>query len=199
MTTDYGMWNALVSTLTLLVVAATAFVGLRQVRHLRGQNTLQGLLKILDDWRDPHFQAWLDFVRIELPKRVNDPEFLAELDRRPIDRSHHVELNVCDWYEQVGSYLKYGLLDEAAMLDTAYGSAQMVWRLVEPVIDRMRRTRGDELYENFEYMVVRCAMFERKHPHGTYPAGMPRMRDLRTTPVATTDAPGVTGSASVTT
>ncbi len=195
MTIDYGMWNALVSTLTLLVVAATAFVGLRQVRHLRGQNTLNGLLKVLDDWRDPQFQSWMDYLRHELPERVKDPEFLAELDHRPIDRRRHAELHICDWYEQVGSYLKHGLLDEQTMMDVGCSSAEGIWNMVEPVIERMRRTRGDELYENFEYLVVRGVMFQRKYPHGTYPAGMPRLRDLRG-PATATETGAVRGSAS---
>ena len=179
MAIDFGFWNAVVSTLTLLVVAATAFVGLRQVRHLRGQNTLAGLLKVLDDWRDPEFRAWLDFVRKELPQRLNDPAFLEELDHPPIDRARHPELHICDWYEQVGSYLKFGLLDEDTMMDVACGSAPGIWNMLEPVIDRMRRYRGPTLFENFEYMVVRAILYQRAHPDGTYPATTPRLRELR--------------------
>ena len=188
MVIDYGLWNAIVSTVTLLVVVVTALVGLRQVRHLRRQNTLNGLLKVLDDWRDPEFQSWLAYMRHELPKRMAEPGFFDELDRNPIDRARHPELHLCDWYEQVGSFMKYGLLDERTMLDVSWSSSQRIWNALEPVIERMRRTRGDTLYENFEYFVARGVLFERAHRHGTYPATTPRMRDLRASPPLGDDA-----------
>jgi hypothetical protein len=197
MVIDYGLWNAAVSTLTLLIVATTAFVGLRQVRHLRGQNTLSGVLKVLDDWRDPDFQAWLAYMRHELPKRMAEPGFFEELDRNPIERARHPELHLCDWYEQVGSFLKHGLLDERTVMDVSWSSSQGVWKALEPVIERMRRTRGDTLYENFEYFAALGVLFERAHPHGTYPATMPRMRDLRPRPAPADDA-GTAATSSVT-
>ena len=42
----------------------------------------------------------------------------------------------------------------------------------------MRRTRGDALYENFEYLAVRGVLFDRAHPHGCYPRGTPRIAEL---------------------
>ena len=179
MTVDYGLWNAIVSTVTLLVVVATAISALRQIRHLRAQNTLNGLLKVLDDWRDPKFQEWMRYVRLELPKRVKEPGFFDDLDVRAIDRGKHPEINICDWYEQVGSYMKYGLLDERTMMDVSSGSCKAAWDCIQPVIERMRQTRGDMLYENFEYMAVRGTLFIRANPDGCYPRGVPRMRDLQ--------------------
>jgi hypothetical protein len=178
---DYGLWNAVVSTATLVVVAAAAVAALRQIQHLRAQNTLQGLLKVLDDWRDPTFREWVNYVRTQLPARMAEPGFFQEFDG-PIDRARHPELHICDWYEQVGSYVKHGLLDERIMMDVSSGSAPYIWWAIEPVISYMRRTRGDSLYENFEYFAARGVLFIRAHPHGLYPAGTPRMRDLRDAP-----------------
>ena len=179
MTIDYGLWNAIVSTVTLLVVVATAIAALRQIRHLRAQNTLSGLLKVLDDWRDPTFQKWLHYVRMELPERTKDPSYFDDLGLGAIDRVKHPELNICDWYEQVGSYMKYGLLDERTMMDVSSSSCKAAWDSIQPVIERMRQTRGDVLYENFEYMAVRGILFSRANPNGCYPPGTPRMRDLQ--------------------
>ncbi len=178
---DYALWNAIVSTATLVVVAAAAVAAVRQIRHLRAQNTLQGLLKVLDDWRDPTFREWVNYVRNQLPVRMAEPGFFEELDGR-IDRSRHPELHVCDWYEQVGSFMKHGLLDEQTMMDVSSGSAPYIWREIEPVITYMRQKRGDSVYENFEYFAARGVMFSRAHPNGCYPAGTPRMRDLRDAP-----------------
>jgi hypothetical protein len=177
MTVSFELWNALVSTATLLVVLATALAALRQIRHLRLQTTLAGLLKVLDDWRDPEFQAWLAYVRHDLPVALADPAYLDDLDG-PVDRRKHPELHVCDWYEQVGSYMKFGLLDERVMMDVSSSSCNVIWAGIEPVITRMRRTRGDVLYENFEYMAARGILYQRAHANGTYPRGTPRVAEL---------------------
>jgi hypothetical protein len=177
MTTDFALWNAVVSTVTLLVVAGTAFAALRQIRHLRAQTTLAGMLKVLDDWRDPEFQRILSYVRNELAEKVKDPAFLEDLDHN-IDHAKHPELAICSWYEQIGSYIKHGLLDERVMMDVASASTNTSWCALEPVIERMRRTRGNALWENFEYMAVRGILFERAHPKGCYPRDTPRMAAL---------------------
>ncbi len=182
MTLDYSLWNAIVSTVTLLVVAGAAFAALRQIRQLRAQTTLAGLLKVLDDWRDPEFQRVMQYVRIELPAKLRDPEFLAELDG-PIDALRHPEIHICSWYEQIGSYMKHGLLDENVMLDVSSSSCYATWQDLEPVIMRMRRTRGDALYENFEYMAARGILFQRANPDGCYPRTTPRIAQLRDHPV----------------
>jgi hypothetical protein len=175
MTADFTMWNALVSTLTLIVVATAAIAAFRQLRHIRGQTSLAGLLKVQGDWRDPEFQALLTYVRSELPAKIAEPGFLDDLDSSPIDRVKHRELEICDWYEQMGSYLKYGLIDEDVVMDVSSSSCNAAWAAIEPVIARMRRTRGDSLYENFEYMAARGVLFQRAHPTGTYPKDTPRM------------------------
>lgn len=177
MTIDYGLWNAIVSTVTLLVVAATAFAALRQIRQLRAQNTLTGMLKILDDWRDPAFRALHHYSRIKLPDKMRDPAYLDELDSSPIDRTKHPELDLCDWYEQVGTYLKHGLLDEELFMDIGAAACNGAWQALEPVVLRMRSTRGDTLYENFEYAVARGILFQRRIG-STYPRGTPRIREL---------------------
>jgi hypothetical protein len=175
---DYAFWNALVSTATLLVVATAALAALRQLRHLRDQTSMMGLLRVLDDWRDPTFQRSVAFVRLELEERMKDPEFVAELEERRVDRARHPELDIADWYEQVGAMLKYGLIHEDLSLDVSSGSAPGMWRALEPTITLMRRSRGDSLYENFEYWAVKGTLFARRHPNGRYPRNLPRMRDL---------------------
>jgi hypothetical protein len=199
LTLDYSLWNALVSTATLLVVAGAAFAALRQIRQLRAQTTLAGLLKVLDDWRDPEFQRVMSYVRNELPQKVQDPAFLEELDHA-LDPVKHPEIAICSWYEQIGSYMKHGLLDERIMMDVASSSSNTMWHALQPVVERMRRTRGDALYENFEYMAARGVLFQRAHPNGCYPRDTPRMaefggahaygRPVETPAAETSPAPG---------
>jgi hypothetical protein len=177
LTLDYSLWNAIVSTVTLVVVAGAAFAALRQIRQLRAQTTLAGLLKVLDDWRDPEFQRIVSYVRNELPQKLQDPTFLDDLDHGS-DQDKHPEIAICAWYEQIGSYIKHGLLDERIMMDVASSSTNTMWHALEPVVERMRLTRSKALWENFEYMAARGILFERAHPNGCYPPDTPRMAEL---------------------
>jgi hypothetical protein len=177
LTVDYALWNAIVSTVTLLVVGGAAFAALRQIRQLRAQTTLAGLLKVLDDWRDPEFQRIVAYVRNELPKKVREPGFLDDLDHG-YDEKKHPELTICAWFEQIGTYMKHGLLDETIMLDIASSSTNTLWHALVPVVERMRRTRNDTLWENFEYMAARGVLYQRAQPNGRYPRDTPRMAEL---------------------
>lgn len=177
MMTDFALWNAIVSTVTLLVVAGAAFAALRQIRQLRAQTTLAGLLKVLDDWRDPEFRRTMSYVQNELQEKLRDPSFMEEYDHT-LDPMKHPEMAICAWFEQIGSYIKHGLLDERVMMDVASASTNGMWHALEPVVERMRRTRSNALWENFEYMAARGILFERAHPNGCYPRDTPRMADL---------------------
>ena len=54
-----------------------------------------------------------------------------------------------------------------------------LWNQLAPAIERMRVTRGDGLYENFEYWAAKGRLWAKAHPGGAYPRNMPRMRDLK--------------------
>ncbi len=116
-TMSIDKWALLLNAITLLVITATAIAGLVQLRHLRAQNTLNAELAILKDWSDPHFRDWRYYIAGELQAKLKDPAFLAEYDAPEVDRSRHPELYACDWLEQIGSYLKYGLFDADVLLD----------------------------------------------------------------------------------
>ena len=174
--------NVVVSVLTLLVVAAAALAALVQLRHLRSANNLTGLLAIMHDWDDPEFRAARAFLANELPVRLHDPVFQQQLREGGSDRAVHRELIVADWYEQLGSYLKHGLIDERVFLDVSWTSVLGAWTACLPAIEIMRNTRGDNFYENFEYAAVRAAQFGERHGNRMYPRGTPRWRDLPTRP-----------------
>jgi len=172
-------WSLLTNAITLLVITATAVAALIQLRHLRAQNTLNAELAILKDWNDRQFRQWRLYIAGEMQTKIKDPAFLAEYDAPEVDRSRHPELYACDWLEQIGSYLKYGLLDADVLLDVTSTSINRLWNQLAPAIERMRVTRGDSLYENFEYWAAKGRLWAKAHPGGAYPRNMPRMRDLK--------------------
>jgi hypothetical protein len=170
--------NAIVGAFTLLLIGTASIAALGQLRHAAGANTLSGLLEILGEWQSSEFQQDLDFIRKDLHKLLEDPAFRNGLKDPIPDHSLHRELRVCHWYEQVGSYLKYGLLNDRAYLDVNCSHVLRAWHACWPVIEIMRETRGDALYENFEYAAVRGRLFMEQYPNGTYPPRFPRMRDF---------------------
>jgi hypothetical protein len=170
--------NTIFAALTLVVVAAAAVAALIQLRHLRASNQLNGLLTVLETWQNAQFQEWMEFVRDELPAKRTDPAFMDGLRTLPINRRVHPEMHVCDWYEQVGSYMKNGLLEERSFLDIISSNANEYWALLWPVIAILRERRGPSVYENFEYLAARGRLWNKKFPRGAYPSETPRIGDI---------------------
>jgi hypothetical protein len=158
-----------------LVIAATAFAAVVQLKHLRASNQLSGLLTILHYSQDASEQERRNYVLKELETRLEDPEYRRSLERHPVDGQVHTELRVCDFFEQIGNYVKRGLIDEEAYLDTACDFIDTMWKKLEPVIAIMRRSRDESLYDNFEYLVVRSREWIQRHPRGQYPKRSPRI------------------------
>jgi hypothetical protein len=144
-------------------------------------NSLTGLVTILQDWQKPEMQSWVSYVRNELRERLKDVSYLDNIAKPgPVLRSEHPEFHICDYYEQVGSYVKYGMIDREAYLDVGCVPIVAMWEVLWPLIDVMRKKRKTErVYENFEYLAVISRQFIEKYPNGTYPRTLPRWRQLK--------------------
>lgn len=161
---------------TFLVIAATAIAAFIQLRHIHGANQLTGLLNLTEAWRGDVFQAANTFVREELPARMQDPAFRAQLIRPDPDRRYHPELFVADMLEQTGSYIKYGMIDGEQFLDLTNSYIIHTWdNLREVVLLRRAASGGNSMYENFEYLAVLAQDFESKFTGGNYPRRMRRL------------------------
>jgi hypothetical protein len=164
------------SAATLAVIAATAVAAIVQLRHLRASNQLSALLEILDQWNQPALRSAYSHFSTEMPAKIADPKYLKQLESPgSFDRSAYPEFLVFDLWEQLGTYAKYRLIDETMLLDIVASQVQSAWRLAAPALKAIRRRSGPAAFENFEYLVVRAGMFEKRFPNGTYPRGMPRM------------------------
>jgi Domain of unknown function (DUF4760) len=164
---------------TFAVIGATAIAAMVQLRHLRSSNQMNALLTIQEDWQKPEMQAWVQFVRKELPERLKDPAYLKSLDTDLDDRTKQAWLNLCDYYEQVGTYVKHGLVDRNSLLDIGSANFLETYKIVRPLIERTREIRGSTaVFENFEYLAVLAFRWTRLYPQGAYPAGQPRFSEL---------------------
>ena len=163
---------------TFIVVAITALAALIQLRHIRGANQLTGLLHLTEIWRGEDFQFANRFIHAELPARLKDPAYRAELMSPDPDRRAHKGLLVADMLEQTGSYIKYGMIDGQQLLDITGGYVKHMWECLKPVV-AMRRvaTNSASIYENFEYLAVLEQDFNAKHGGDNYPRGVRRLMD----------------------
>lgn len=169
----------LFSGMTFVVIAVTAVAAIIQLRHLRAGNQLTALITVLEDWQKSDLQGHLRFVRHELATKFDDPAFLAEIDASP-DRTKHPWLHICDYFEQLGGFVRYGLIDKQSCLSISCYTFSSLCSLMQPCIDRYRIVRGqDAIYENFEYLAVLGRQWIQAHPNGDWPRGLPRFAELQ--------------------
>lgn len=160
---------------TFVVIAVSAIAALAQLRHLRSGYQVNGLLTIMNLWQDAKFQTIYRSMA-----RLSDPEYLAKFDRPGGNsREEYPELLVCDFWEQVGTFVKYGYFDEHALFDISAYQVISAWEAADPIISRSRNRNGPASFENFEYIAVRARMWLDRHPNGAYPANVPRWHDLK--------------------
>lgn len=177
-------WSTFFAGATFIVIGATAIAALIQLRHLRASNQLNALLTLMELWNQGPLQERFAYVRGELQRRLQDPAFCAELAahlaKGPVSRSEHSEFAVADFWEQIGAFMKYNLIDERSWLDVAAPQMLGSWNLLEPIVMMGRERYGDASFENFEYAAARARLWLDRHPDGNYPSGTPRMAQLRT-------------------
>ena len=166
--------NTLAAIGTFVVITATAIAATVQLSHLRRNNQLQAILALRIERNTQQLDDAFEFVSTELRPRLEDPTFRAELDSAvPPSRRTHQELNVADYYEHIGTYLKQRLIDEDVYFEL--GNPARYWTLIEPAIAIYRRRRGLQTYENFEYLVIRDRAWSKAHADGTFPRNQKRL------------------------
>ena len=164
------LWNTVGTVGTFIVITATAVAAIIQLRHLR-QRISSGFGA--DLMQQPRVHELFDYIRHELPTLMEDPVFRAGLDKKPADRREHPELHLCDLYEQIGSYVRAGLIDEELLIRPQFQNIIMNWDVLEPAIMIVRRKRPAAL-ANFEYLAMRARAWYDRFPKGDYPSGTPR-------------------------
>lgn len=165
--------NALASVGTFVVIGATAIAAVVQLRHMRANNQLEGLLDVLARVEDETFNRWLTDTQRQLPKLLSDPVYVQSVMDNTFDRNV-AWLQLGNQYERVGSLLKYKLIPEGPFMDVYCGRAERAWKVMLPMTSLLRYNVNDSLWENFEYMYVRAKMWMERHEHGSFPKRTPR-------------------------
>ena len=88
------------------------------MRHLSSNNQIQSLLSLEHDFNEPHLQAAFHYVQHDLDERLQDPAYRNELSRIGfIDPQQHPEMKVCNWFDQMGTFVKNGMVGERAFFE----------------------------------------------------------------------------------
>ncbi len=164
--------TALAAVGTLIVIAATAIAAMVQLRHIRSANQLMGLLHFTTLFESEAMQSANTFIAAELPRKLQDETFVKGLLEANSDRREHPELLVCDFLEQQGSYIKFGMIDKAQYIDLTGAYVSSMWEQLRVVV-AIRRVARDSgaMYENFEYLASLANL--RKTKPQVYPGGVP--------------------------
>ncbi len=167
------LWSTIASVGTFVVITATAIAAVIQLYHLRSSNQIA----ILNDFRkateEPEFRAAIEYLR-DLPRRVMDEEFRGQLARSPLLPAMYPINLVGRLYETLGAYVNRGMLDADTVCDLWAPVVFADWNSMADAIVVMRRTRGPELFENFEYLAAISSRYLERNK-SVYPKNLPRI------------------------
>ena len=170
------MISALAESGTLIVIVASVFAALIQLRHIRAGNQLQALLSLERDFRAPELQTALTYVQEKLPQRLEDPAYRRELEAIGfIDPVDHPEMVACNWLNEMGTLVKRGLVSEDTFMDLFARLIAHCWKQIAPAVAIMRRSRGQAQYHDFEYLAMRANAWLERNPQGMSPHAFVRV------------------------
>ena len=164
--------TALASLFSSLAVLAAVLIAVRQVRvgaaqveHLRRATQLEGTMKIFAMLGSPEMQKARRFIATELPSRLTDPKFRAEVSMLANAPSveEHGELAILRSMEMIGGYVKHGLLDPEIVFDYWRPAVAYGWERLESlgIIAIHREAVDPAMWENFEDLYCRAEQWKR--------------------------------------
>jgi hypothetical protein len=173
--------NTLATFGTFVVIAATAVAAIVQLRHARTSNQITALNEIRETMESADFQEARHLIAAQVHLKLRDPAFrrqLADASARTDEVRPFIGkvINMANFYENIGTFVKAGLIDRDLALDLWSGVVIGTWERLAPLVAILRRrSAGANLFENFEYLTVLSQDYIAAHPKGTYPSGVRRI------------------------
>jgi hypothetical protein len=168
--------SAIASVGTFAVILVTAVAAVVQLRHMRGSNQIAALTECREVIESPEFSAARRFIQDELPVLLEEPGFAARVERRVLETQLQPINFIGNFFENLGAFVKYGIIDREIACDLWSGVVQITWNTLLPVTNIRRKfLKTQALLENFEYLAVLSEDYIARHPDGAYPKGMRRM------------------------
>jgi len=169
------LWSTFATFGTFVVIAASAIAAFVQLRHMRGTNSITALTECREVMESEEFRAAERFISHTLPELLEDANVRERLRRRPLD-AELSQINVIgNFYENLGGYIRYGIVDKEVALSFWSGVVVHDWDALTPALAIFRRDRGPGLWEQFEYLAKISQQWIASHPNGTYPRDLERL------------------------
>ena len=165
-------WSTVASIGTFVVIGATAIAAIVQLRHMRAGNQIAAVMKLDSVLESVAFREARRFVREELPQRLRDPAYRAELISIPLGEGAKPLLIAGNCYEEMGLFVKRGIIDPAMACDLWSAQVSGDWNQMAPAIAIIRRVQGPATWENWEYLVGLTQVWLRRFPQGAVPANL---------------------------
>lgn len=152
--------SAMATAFTGVVIAITVLVGMRQLRltrdtleHLRRATQLEGAMQIFAEITAPDFRASQYFILNELSARMDDAAFRDTVRLvGAADLNVHKELHCMRTFEQIGAYVRNGLMDGVLIYDAFLPPIISTWEELGDVVKIHRESAGEGLWENYEFL-----------------------------------------------
>ncbi|HZZ66061.1 MAG TPA: DUF4760 domain-containing protein [Candidatus Baltobacteraceae bacterium] len=170
--------TAIASAGTFLVIAASAFAALLQLRHTRGSNQIIALTECRETLESPDFREAQRFVSYELPKRLADPQecLRIALPQSQFEGEYQAIDTVANFFESMGTFVKNKIIDADLACDLWSYVVMRNWNALLPIITYVRKDlNAESVWENFEYLALISTIWMQRHPNGTYPHRLKHM------------------------
>ena len=157
--------TALGTVFTGIVIFATVLIGWRELDQVRRSNQLDGVMRIAERMGEERYQHALQFVLREYAKRLEDPDFRAEIGTpQSNDEKRHPEIIVLLEHELIGTFIKHRLLAGDTIYDLCGSRLYKSWKILEPSVEIARRLTGNgQAWSNTEWVSLRAqAWIERQ-------------------------------------
>jgi hypothetical protein len=167
--------TAIATSVTALVIAASAIAALMQLRHMRSGNAISLLTSYNNEFDTVEFQAAFAYVVGSLTEHLREDAGLDGLAKAPpfLGDLRHVR-TIANFFEDMGAFVLTGLLDKHIVCLLYSDNVKRAWEAIGPVATVVRTKMGNAaIWENFEYLAAISDEFMSQHPT-SFPAGVAR-------------------------
>lgn len=169
-------WVTALATLgTFIVITASAFAALLQLRHMRGSTQIAAITESRETLESEAFRKAQHFVSYELPLRLADPEEARRIAHLPFVDEYEAIGTVANFFESMGLFVKRGVIDKDTACDVLSYVVLRNWHALLPVTTYARAVLDEpRLWENFEYLAALSERYNAENRE-TYPKHMEHM------------------------